>query len=94
LNPIPWTVSDSRILMIYPDEDHLPDLDDEPDDVESMVAAGDLDALALVTEELLLALPMMPLHETEACHMSVQEDATARDASPFARLKQLKKGSE
>jgi len=69
--------------------------DDEEEDVDCMVVTGEMDALALVEEELLLALPMMALHDTESCHASFEaqeeeDEAPALKPSPFAMLSRLK----
>jgi uncharacterized protein len=56
------------------------------DAVDRVVASRRMDVAALVEDELLLALPMVALHED--CELSV-EDAGSR-ASPFAALAALK----
>lgn len=91
LSPMAWRVDEVRIFVLYPDEASLPDLEDEPEELESLVAQGEMDALALLAEEVLLALPMMPLHDTEACHASDQAEVQGQGReSPFSALKALK----
>jgi uncharacterized protein len=58
------------------------------DDVERVVAGPDTDAVALVEDELILALPMVPMHET--CAPGVESETTK--VSPFAVLQALRRG--
>lgn len=57
------------------------------DDVERVVAGSDTDAVALVEDELILALPMVPMHET--CRYPA--GAEGAKASPFAVLRSWRK---
>ncbi len=85
---------------VVADEAALPDLEDEGDDVDFIVAGQQVEVAQLIAEELLLSLPMMPRHDTEACH-GPQQGQAAEDmqevqetpvrASPFAALNKLRK---
>lgn len=63
-----------------------------PDDREAVMSdGGDLSLLALVEDELILALPIVPLHaEGECSGRLAEKPAPAERESPFAVLQQLK----
>lgn len=94
LGPLGHVLNETRRFALYKDEASLPELDEEEDDLDCLVATGEMDALALVEEELLLALPMMPLHETERCHASIEAEKEEGELelkpSPFAMLSRLR----
>ena len=94
LGALEYELNETRHFALFKDEASLPELEDEEDDVDGMVVTGDLDAMALVEEELLLALPMMPLHDTESCHASLgaeeEEGELELKPSPFAMLSRLR----
>jgi uncharacterized protein len=48
-------------------EQELPRLEDEEEDVDYLVAGAHLDLRFLVEDELLLALPIAPMHEQREC---------------------------
>lgn len=65
------------------------------------VGEDPLDLLALVEDELLLALPIVPLHASEDCQMLGSQDAepegkdeSSPASSPFSILAQLKRDSK
>jgi uncharacterized protein len=77
---------DSRLQLIAPGE-AWPD-DDLADDAADAIAADRaMDVLALVEDEVLLALPVAPLHARCALPAAVERTG----ASPFAALAALKK---
>lgn len=94
LGALDYELSSTRRFALFKDEALLPDLEDEEDDMDCMVVTGEMDALALVEEELLLVLPMMPLHDTERCHASSGADEEEGELelkpSPFAMLSRLR----
>jgi uncharacterized protein len=94
LGPIEYELNETRRFALFKNEASLPELEDEEDDIDCMVVTGEMDALALVEEELLLALPMMPLHDTESCHASIEaqeeEGELELKPSPFAMLSRLR----
>ncbi|MEX0900159.1 MAG: YceD family protein [Gammaproteobacteria bacterium] len=63
-----------------------------PDDREAVMSDdGRISLLALVEDELILALPIVPMHAEEKCIVrSVDKSAPAERESPFAVLQQLK----
>ena len=76
----------SRLLLVPPGRE-MPDEDLEEDDFDPIAAEPDLNVLALVEDELLLALPLAPRHENcDTPHPRVEDDS----ASPFAALAKLR----
>ncbi|MDB5799800.1 MAG: metal-binding protein [Rhodocyclales bacterium] len=75
-------------LLLVREGDELPDEDLAEDDFDPVHANRNLDVLALVEDELLLSLPLSPMHED--CSMLHGE---GRDnlVSPFAVLGKLKR---
>jgi uncharacterized protein len=65
------------------------EIDAADDDVDRALATKAMDVAALVEDEAILALPMVPLHER--CETGVAEDAPVK-ASPFAALGGLRGG--
>ena len=65
------------------------------DEVDRILAKRDMDVAALVEDETILALPMIPRHEhceaaPEGAHPAVIEAGMAKPASPFGALAALK----
>ncbi|WP_373766838.1 23S rRNA accumulation protein YceD [Glaesserella sp.] len=74
--------------------DELPEIY-EPIDVNSF---GEINLLDMVEDEFILSLPLVPMHETEHCEVSAQEqvfgelpEELAKKPNPFAVLANLKK---
>ena len=64
-----------------------------PDDREAIASDdGSISPRALVEDELILALPIVPMHADGECSVQLADNpAPAERESPFAVLKQLKK---
>lgn len=89
LEPLAITVEPRFALALVADDDEAARL---PDGLEPSIGGdGAVSPLALVEDELLLALPAVPLHEAGHCSAPVDapKDAGGRD-NPFAVLKRLK----
>jgi uncharacterized protein len=90
LTPVLKTVKAERIFWFVADEATAAALDDEAEE-DILVISRDFDALALVEDELILSLPLVPLHELcpEVVPMSAVdpefEEAAARP-NPFGAL--------
>ena len=88
-------VTVDRHFVFVDDEDRASALDDESDD-DVLVAAPDFNLHALIEDELLLALPLVPRHDT--CPADVRLSAQSADfdaaqvdkVNPFAALAALK----
>lgn len=95
LQPVALALSVDRSLRIVADEATAAELDAESE--EDVLAAGRrFDLLALVEDELLLALPLVAMHDTCPNPLGVPADppdATTADgpAHPFATLARLKR---
>lgn len=78
----------SDILVVQPGA--VPDDVDDPDAPDYIEAERELDLAALVEDEVLLALPFAPRHETECVERRPGGGDAAQEPNPFARLAALK----
>ncbi|HMV62499.1 MAG TPA: YceD family protein [Rhodocyclaceae bacterium] len=76
----------NRLLLLRPGEE-IPEDDLENDEVDALEVEPRTDVLALVEDELLLALPLVPRHE--ACEAPVKAGGD-EEISPFAVLRNLR----
>jgi uncharacterized protein len=96
LTPVLETVEAERSFRFVADEATAAALDDEAEE-DVLVISRDFDALALVEDELILSLPLVPLHEVcpEAVPMSAVDpefEVAAERPNPFGVLAGLKTG--
>ncbi len=77
----------SRLVLVS-SEAKLPDTQDEPDDVDTIVASAEMVVAELVEEEILLSLPMIPRHEV--CELAAA-GKQQKGHTGFAALAGLKK---
>ena len=61
-------------LVLVASEAQLPDLDDEDNEVDVVVADAKLNVLALLEDEIILALPLAPKHDYQCVDLK-EEDA-------------------
>ena len=97
LKPVLSTVFAERSFRFVADEATAAALDDEAEE-DILVLNREFDALALVEDELIMALPLVPRHEVcpEAVVMAVSDPDVAdvrERPHPFAALASLKKPS-
>ncbi|QDL55432.1 YceD family protein [Rhodoferax aquaticus] len=98
LGPVDVGISAERSFRFVATE-ALAETEDEESEEDVLVASRDFDLLALVEDELLMALPPVPKHEV--CPVPVKLEARDADfaeedepkPNPFAVLEQLKKKS-
>ena len=92
LAPVEWPLEIDRRLRFARDEAAAEALDAELDD-DVLALTRTLDLRALVEDELLLALPLVPRHERcpEGELPFASEEPAALPSSPFAALAALKK---
>ena len=93
LGPLLTRLQTQRDFLFAPDEASAAELDaDSEDDVLAMTRS--LDLRALVEDELLLALPLVPRHEVCPEPLPLDHDAPLAEpvANPFAALSVLKRG--
>jgi uncharacterized protein len=96
LTPVLEAVQAERSFLFVADEAAAMALDDEVEE-DVLVISRDFDAMALVEDELILSLPLVPWHEVcpETLPMSVADpafEAAAERPNPFGVLASLKKG--
>lgn len=77
---------DSKLLLLPAEK--LDEIDDD-DDIDAIEAEPRLDVLALIEDELLLALPFAPRHPEGKC--AATTNGLQQKVSPFAVLAGLKK---
>lgn len=89
LQPMAVAVQATIRLALVADDDAAAAL---PDDIEPLESVdGSVSPLALVEDELLLALPPVALHGDGECSAAMTATGTASERSnPFAALRQLK----
>lgn len=97
LGPVVETIETEREFVFVADEATAEALDDESEE-DVLVISRDFDALALVEDELILALPLVPHHGV--CPENLPSEATdanfetaSERPNPFAALAALKKKS-
>jgi len=93
LGPLVEHIQAQRDFLFAPDESTAAELDaDSEDDVLAMTRS--LDLRALVEDELLLALPLVPRHEVcpEALPVPDDDEVEPERPNPFAALAALKRG--
>lgn len=95
MEPMQQPIAHQRHVLFAPDEQTAERWDQEVDD-DVLALPQSLDLLALLEDELILALPLIPKHDrcARAPRLSVQSDGFATAAKPdhpFSVLAQLKK---
>jgi uncharacterized protein len=97
MGPMTAPLRVDRHFVFVPDEDTAAALDDESED-DVLALTADFDLPALIEDELLMTLPLVPRHED--CPVPVRLSAEDADFDagevqehPFAALAALKKGS-
>ena len=94
LQPLRWPLHVQRRLFFVDGEAAAEALDAESDD-DVLARPPSLDLHSLVEDELILALPIVPRHEICPVPLAAptEDDAAAREESPFAALAALKRGT-
>jgi uncharacterized protein len=78
-------------FVIVASEDLMPMPEDEPEEVDYLVADPHQSVEALVEDEVLLGLPLAPVHEVDDCAVK-PSGALEQKESPFKMLQGLKLG--
>jgi uncharacterized protein len=100
LQPMPLQLDCRLDLLVLDSEAALEELGEtDAIDKDAVVdATGELDLLAVLEDELILSLPMVPLHEDTSCNQGlnslVQETGRAASSNPFAVLAALKQNGK
>lgn len=92
LAPVALGVQARRSFLFVPSEAEAAALDEQTED-DVLALSSALDGRALVEDELLLALPLVPRHEDCSMPLAGQEPAAAEPArpNPFAALRGLRR---
>jgi uncharacterized protein len=96
LQPMAVPLEVDRTLCFVDGEDEAARLDEERDDEDVLASSRAFDLVGLLEDELIMALPLVPRHET--CPQSLpwsagpelEDAAAAAPAHPFAALAALK----
>lgn len=89
LGALAYDLDTATRFVIVPGEDRMPAPEGERDDVDYMVADSHLDVQALIEDEVLLSLPLAPVHENADCN-DAGSSAQEQKESPFKMLQGLK----
>ena len=76
-------------FIIVPDEASMPLAEEELDDEDYLLANMQMRIAELIEDEVLLGLPLAPVHSTETCSASAKLNALKK-VSPFAVLHESK----
>jgi uncharacterized protein len=90
LGPVHFSLGASRKFELVSRTESLGDPAQEPGDVERIHADPELDVVALVEEETILSLPMVPAHAPGLCAPSQEANDRNNMRSPFSALSALK----
>lgn len=90
LQPMAWPLALDSLLRLVRPGAPIPDEELEIETFDTIEAATDMDVLALLEDEILLALPIAPRHDS--CESPRPLDGAQKE-SPFAALATLRKGS-
>ncbi len=80
---------DARFIVVG-SENQLPAPEEEPDDAEFLVADPHMNVVALIEDEVLLALPLASVHENCESAGAQEQQAQEQKESPFKVLQGLK----
>ena len=86
LEPLVLAIASDRRFVLVEREQDLMNLEEEADDVDSLLADSKLDALALAEDEILLQIPMAPMHDQNACTQPRWSSDAASEGSAFSVL--------
>jgi len=67
LAPLLLELASERNFVLVEREDDMMHLADEDENIESLVADDELDVLVLAEDEILLQIPIAPMHEADTC---------------------------
>lgn len=90
LGSLSWPLALAVKLQLMPAGSVLPDVAEEADSVDIFPVDGALDVLALVEDEILLALPIAPMHVPTECGAAGHKTVAGGRENPFSALAALK----
>ena len=89
LEPLEMQIASDRSFMLVGSERDLMELSEEAEDIESLVAVSKLNVLTLAEDEILLQIPMAPMHAEGTCSRPHWVDDAGNDNSAFSMLSAL-----
>lgn len=96
LEPVKLKVALQRRFLVAKTEQEADAVPLDDDSIEVVVGSEDFDVAALVEDEVILSLPLVPMHQScrhpagQVAGPILEEGAVAEKVSPFAVLDQLK----
>lgn len=94
LGSLAWRLREGASLLLVHSESELGDPADEDESIDAVVGTPRMDVVDLVEDEILLALPIAPMHPTQDCRPDDPNPETGSGQSAFAALARLKNRSE
>jgi uncharacterized protein len=95
LGPVAFEIDSESVLVLAKDDESADEIEAQLDDdaIDVIVSSKTLDALVLIEDEALLALPLSPKHETCPDQAALAKLDEVKKESPFSVLKgmELKK---
>jgi uncharacterized protein len=88
LNALDHSLAIDTVLRLVPEASLDAEIGDDPDEPECIAASAALDVIALIEDEILLALPAYPRHESGPCGGTDSRAGTQRN-SAFSVLGEL-----
>lgn len=89
LGAMPFDLDAEAHLVLVPNEEAVPVDADEQDDVDYIVGNQHQSVASLIEDEVLLSLPLAPVHESDDCAAPINR-AQEQKESPFKVLQGLK----
>ncbi len=89
LEPLALEIASDRSFVLVEREQDLTDLSEEADNVESLLADTKLDVLVLAEDEILLQIPMAPMHAESSCVRPQWSGDARNEGSAFSELSAL-----
>lgn len=93
LNVLDYSLAIDTVLRLVPEASLDAEMRDDPDEPDCIVASEALDLVALIEDEILLALPAYPRHENASCGGSedggIDSRAVSGKNSAFSVLGEL-----
>jgi uncharacterized protein len=86
LEPLVLEIASDHLFVLTEREEDLMDLGEEADDVDSLLADSKLDALALAEDEIMLQVPMAPMHKENTCTQPHWASDAGSEGSAFSVL--------
>ncbi|TDR82816.1 YceD family protein [Paludibacterium purpuratum] len=88
LQPLAVKLVADSVIALFTSEDKLEEAVEADDELDAIMAEPELDVMALIEDEIIMGLPLSPLHDD--CGTEHLERAKADKPNPFAVLAALK----